>query len=153
MSDTFTATIARLRHLAGNADSTMVEAIPPPDAALLDLCSDVLDAVKAERDIETAFRKYCDADHGQKWSQAKRDGSKYLLKEWDTLRLRAKTAARRASKVKATTPAGIYAKALIVATSKTGSPVLAMSLAQDLIASPTLRASLWPANPAGEAAQ
>ena len=54
----------------------------------------------------------------------------------------------KAKKIKATTAAGIYAKALIVRSSKSGAPLLAMSLADDLIECPGLRASLWPAREA-----
>jgi hypothetical protein len=51
----------------------------------------------------------------------------------------------KAKKLKATTAAGIYAKALIVRSSKSGARLLAMSLADDLIACPGLRESLWSA--------
>ncbi len=43
------------------------------------------------------------------------------------------------------TPAGIYAKALLVRSSTTGATELAMSLAIDLLDCPGLRESLWPA--------
>jgi hypothetical protein len=45
--------------------------------------------------------------------------------------------------------AGIYAKAAVVRASKTGAADLAMSLAQDLLGCPGLRASLWPAEKGG----
>jgi hypothetical protein len=48
-------------------------------------------------------------------------------------------------KLRAKTAAGIYAKALVCRCSRTGAPFLAMSLAEDLIACPGLRVSLWPA--------
>jgi hypothetical protein len=64
---------------------------------------------------------------------------------------RAKQLLRRAGKLRATTPAGIHAKALLVRASVTGAAVLAMSLAEELIASRALRESLWPAEPAGMA--
>jgi hypothetical protein len=57
----------------------------------------------------------------------------------------------RIRKMKATTAAGIYAKAAVVRASRTGAADLAMSLAQDpwtvqdLLDCPGLRASLWPA--------
>jgi hypothetical protein len=51
----------------------------------------------------------------------------------------------RIRKMKATTAAGIYAKAAVVRASKTGAADLAMSLAEDLLACPGLRAALWPA--------
>jgi len=50
-----------------------------------------------------------------------------------------------AAKIKATTAAGIYAKAMAVRASKTGAANVAMSLAQDLLDAPGLRATLWPA--------
>jgi hypothetical protein len=57
----------------------------------------------------------------------------------------AKPAMGRIRKMKATTAAGIYAKAAVVRASKTGAADLAMSLAEDLLACPGLRATLWPA--------
>jgi hypothetical protein len=57
----------------------------------------------------------------------------------------AKPAMGRIRKMKATTAAGIYAKAAVVRASKTGTADLAMSLAEDLLDCPGLRASLWPA--------
>jgi hypothetical protein len=62
---------------------------------------------------------------------------------------RAKQLTRQAAKLRATTPAGIFAKALVVRSSHTGAAVLAMSLADELIACPGLRQSLWPAETAG----
>jgi hypothetical protein len=55
-----------------------------------------------------------------------------------------------AKKIKATTPAGIYAKALLVRSSRTGATELAMSLAEDMIECKALRDTLWPAQ-GGEA--
>ncbi len=49
------------------------------------------------------------------------------------------------AKKRATTPAGIYAKATVVRASKTGAAGLAMSLAADLLACEELRKALWPA--------
>jgi hypothetical protein len=51
----------------------------------------------------------------------------------------------RIRKMKATAAAGIFAKAAVVRASKTGAADLAMSLAEDLLAAPGLRAALWPA--------
>jgi hypothetical protein len=52
---------------------------------------------------------------------------------------------RRAGKLRATTPAGVYAKALLVRSSLTGASTLARSLADDLIACDDLRQTLpWP---------
>jgi hypothetical protein len=64
--------------------------------------------------------------------------------------IRGHNAARlKAKKLKATTAAGIYAKALIVRSSQSGAKLLAMSVAEDMIACPGLRESLWPAGEGG----
>lgn len=72
------------------------------------------------------------------------------LAQWRTVTARriacmeaVRSAARRAQRP-AKTPAGIYAKLLIMRASRTGCPVLARSLADDLIQMPALRAVLWP---------
>ncbi|MGH7041581.1 MAG: hypothetical protein ACREFY_05560, partial [Acetobacteraceae bacterium] len=54
---------------------------------------------------------------------------------------------REAAKIRATTAAGIFAKALAVRSSQTGATVLAQSLAEDLIGNPALRAALWAHDP------
>jgi hypothetical protein len=56
-----------------------------------------------------------------------------------------RTMLRRASKIRAQTPEGIYAKAQLVSRSRSGSPILAKSLAADMIEMPGLRRLLWPA--------
>jgi hypothetical protein len=68
-----------------------------------------------------------------------------LLAEYREGAKAAKPKMARIRKIKATTAAGIYAKAAVVRTSKTGAADLAMSLAEDLLDCPGLRASLWPA--------
>jgi hypothetical protein len=50
-------------------------------------------------------------------------------------------------KMRAKTGAGIYAKALAVAHTKSGALPLCKSLAEDLITNPALRAALWSAEP------
>lgn len=52
---------------------------------------------------------------------------------------------RRARKLPALTPAGLYAKALLVKRSKTGAALLAMSLAEDLVNLPEVRRLIWTA--------
>lgn len=68
--------------------------------------------------------------------------------EYNAGKKSAKPALIRIRKMKTTTAAGIYAKAAVVRASKTGAADLAMSLAQDLLDCPGLRASLWPAGEA-----
>ena len=63
----------------------------------------------------------------------------------DSAIMKAKPLMNRIRKIRAQTAAGIFAKALVVRSSRTAAPVLAMSLAEDLIANNALRASLWPA--------
>ncbi len=55
------------------------------------------------------------------------------------------TRLRCASKLRAQTPAGVYAKAQLVSQSRSGAPMLAKSLAADMIEMPGLRRLLWPA--------
>lgn len=52
---------------------------------------------------------------------------------------------RRVGKLRAHTPAGLYAKAQLVSGSRTGAAILAKSLAADMIEMPGLRQRLWPA--------
>jgi hypothetical protein len=53
----------------------------------------------------------------------------------------------RLGRMRASTAAGIYAKAAIVATRRgyMTAPRFVLSLAEDLVKNPTLRQSLWPA--------
>lgn len=50
----------------------------------------------------------------------------------------------RAMKCRASTPAGLFAKAVAVKRVGAGAAGLAVSLAQDLLNSPELRAAIWP---------
>jgi hypothetical protein len=47
--------------------------------------------------------------------------------------------------MRATTPAGIYAKAMLVRFGTETAAILAMSLAEDLVECEALRLTLWPA--------
>jgi hypothetical protein len=128
--------MSRLRAIAAtSADNALTEGPVNADRLLLDLCAETLHAlVHAERTYRSR-----DCSHlGSSNDQA-------LLDEyWDGTR-NAKPLMGRIRKMKATTAAGIYAKAAVVRASKTGAADLAMSLAQDLLDCPGLRASLWPA--------
>jgi hypothetical protein len=149
MSDTkpnFGQAIAQLRLLAiTSTDNALTEGPVNADRQLLDLCADALHSlVHAER-----------AYHSRDWSgltaktKAEADAARAkdaeLRAEYGTGRKSAKPLLGRIRKMKATTAAGIYAKAAVVRESKTGAADLAMSLAQDLLDCPGLRASLWPA--------
>lgn len=138
--------IARLREIAANsADRLLLADGPPhPDAALLDLCAEI------------AYRRKIAEQARQNWHEGfipkyKRGAvEEAQQKALDQARDDADHAfshlLRKAAKMPATTAAGIYAKALAVRSSKTGAATLAMSLANDLIACPGLRMSLWPAD-------
>jgi hypothetical protein len=131
----FSNAIARLREIATtSADNALTEGPVNPDRHLLDLCAETLHAlVHAERAIAArVFGRFNDKD-------------KALFEEYCAGTKAAKPLMGRIRKMKATTAAGIYAKAAVVRASKTGAADLAMSLAQDLLDCPGLRASLWPA--------
>jgi hypothetical protein len=142
----FSAAIAQLRHIAAtSADNALTEGPVNADRLLLDLCAEALHAlVHAER-----------AYHSRDWShlgnqtKAESDATRAqnhdLMAEYFGGIKSAKPAMGRIRKMKATTAAGIYAKAAVVRASKTGAADLAMSLAQDLLDCPGLRAALWPA--------
>jgi hypothetical protein len=140
----FSTAIARLRKIATtSADNALTEGPVNADRQLLDLCAEALHAlVHAER-----------ANRSRSWDYSKteteiavqRIKNAELMGEYYGGTKSAKPAMSRIRKMKATTAAGIYAKAAVVRASKTGAADLAMSLAQDLLDCPGLRASLWPA--------
>ena len=149
MSDTkpdFTGAMMRLRQIATTSTSNLIGEGPVnADRILLDLCADALHLViHAER--ANAAR---DWGFGKTRTKAEDDAlrakNEELMDEYNTGIKSAKPMLGRIRKIKATTAAGIYAKAAIVRASKTGAADLAMSLAQDLLDCPGLRASLWPA--------
>lgn len=134
--------IDRLKVIAGQSGDHLLlgDGTPHPDAGLLDLCVEI---ARLRGVAEAAWRRFADTPVG--WSKEQRV-------ERDTLRAQERVASRalscllrRAGSLAATTPAGIYAKAIAVRTSKTGAALLGVSLAEDLIDNPALRASLWSA--------
>jgi hypothetical protein len=144
----FTAAIARLKQIAAtSADNALTEGPVNPDRHLLDLCTEALHAlVHAERTYHS--RVWITGNRTEAELQAWRAKDAELMGEYDAGIKSAKPAMGRIRKMKATTAAGIYAKAAVVRASKTGAADLAMSLAQDLLDCPGLRASLWPAGEA-----
>jgi hypothetical protein len=132
----FGPAMSRLRAIAAtSADNALTEGPVNADRLLLDLCAQTLHAlVHAERTYRSR-----DCSHlGSSNDQA-------LLDEYLEGTRNAKPLLGRIRKMKATTAAGIYAKAAVVRASKTGAADLAMSLAQDLLDCPGLRSALWPA--------
>jgi len=142
-----TATIDRMRQLAAQSGDALLlaEGPPHPDAALLDLCSEALHWAKQAAEALSAYHAHLKAHAVQRWTDSDRADSNELHKAWQDPANRVRPLLTCARKLRATTPAGIYAKALIVSISRTGAECLSMSLAQDLIASPAIRASIWPA--------
>lgn len=152
------ATIDRLREIARrSADSPLLADAPPhPDAALLGLAGDILHLTGEADRCMAAARALVDADkfargltyHGPSAAQPRIEQL-----TMDSIRLRqdAATLIKRAGKLRAITPAGIYSKLLIIRASRTGAALLAQGLAADLIGHPALRTSLWPASAEGDA--
>jgi hypothetical protein len=139
----FTTAIARLREIAiTSADNALTEGPVNPDRNLLDLCADALHHLAHG---EKAYRAR-DLDYGDNAAEyaAFRLRHAARMAEYNAGVKSAKPLLIRIRKVKATTAAGIYAKAAVVRASKTGAADLAMSLAQDLLDCPGLRAILWP---------
>ncbi len=128
----FTAAMNRLREIAlTSADNALTEGPVNADRQLLDLCAETLHVLV----------------HPERHYAARRATKDYLgsWQEFNGDVKSAKPRMHRIRKMKATTAAGIYAKAAVVRASKTGAADLAMSLAEDLLAAPGLRAALWPA--------
>ncbi len=138
----FSGAMAQLKHIAlTSADNALTEGPVNPDRLLLDLCAEALHAlVHAERAWRTGHEVFAqDANRLRPvWEGHYKEGKSGIKA--------AKPAMARIRKMKATTAAGIYAKAAVVRASKTGAADLAMSLAQDLLDCPGLRSALWPAS-------
>jgi hypothetical protein len=146
-------TIDRLREIARQSRDHMILADGPVhlDADLLDLCAEALhllhradEKLKAARAIIYPDWRY----ERQAWEAAGalRAG---LWQEQEALVRQAKPLQSRIRKRRASTAAGVYSKALLVRNTRTGAPLPAKSLAEDLVACPGLRASLWPAGTEG----
>ena len=140
--------IVRLREITTKSanDQLLGEGPPHQEAALLDLCAGALHLLTHAERALAACQKMLKASvaSGVQPPAAYYSECDRLFEERAHDISRAKPILRQIAKLRATTAAGIYAKALVVRTSRTGAPVLAMSLAADMIAYPGLRASLWP---------
>jgi hypothetical protein len=141
----FSPAIDQLRAIAAQAgDALLTEGDVQPDHKLLDLCADALHIlVHAERAYAARPNWVGEKDPVKLKAFLALD--KEMLETWSNGTTAAKPRMVAIAKIKATTPAGIYAKAMLVRASKTGAAGLAMSLAEDLVACEGLRASLWPA--------
>jgi hypothetical protein len=139
------STIARLREIAElSGDHLVTEGPVHPDHQLLDLCAAALDLVQQAEDASVQYRQQAPRLFDA-WTEADVAANRAARDRQKALNVAATQFIRRAHKLKATTPAGVYAKALLVRASITGARVLGRSLAEDLIACDGLRESLiWP---------
>jgi hypothetical protein len=141
----FGPAIDRLRAIAvASTDALLTEGPVQPDHKLIDLCAEIAygrkmmeAAAQRRRDLPAASFMCKTPAQTEAFEQARGD-HQGADKNYSAM-------LRAAAKIKATTAAGIYAKAIAVRSSETGARFLAMSLAQDLLDCPGLRASLWPA--------
>jgi hypothetical protein len=137
--------VARLKQIATQSqDAILMEGAVNPDHRLLDLCADALHYLShAEKALGARRRlEWLNLKGEERDAAVARD--RQLFAEWQEFEGRGKPPLMAISKLKATTAAGIYAKAMVVRASKTGASGLAMTLAADLLDCPGLRASLWP---------
>jgi hypothetical protein len=141
--------IARFRDIAAQSgDALLTEGAVSPDHKLLDLCATALHHLVAAERARDARDKWWISLEGQARKDALAEDGRLIAEMLERSR-QAKPYLPNITKLKATTAAGIYAKAMVVRASKTGAAGLAMSLAQDLLDCPGLRSSLWPAEMEG----
>jgi hypothetical protein len=139
------STIARLQEIAElSGDHLVTEGPVHPDHLLLGLCAAALDLVRQAGEADAKYRRKAPRLFDA-WTEADVAANRAARDHQTALTTAATRLIRRAHKLKATTPAGIYAKALLVRISLTGARELGRSLADDLIACDGLRHSLnWP---------
>ncbi len=151
----FQAVIDRIRRYAHDAIYSPIYGgiefppLPHDDADLMELCSTILHLHRQETEARKQMQPIYDEGgrefiRDEQKSAERRERLSVLSDEARKNNRRVATLSKQASKLAATTPEGIFAKALIVRKSRTGATVLAMSLARDLIEAPNLRAILWP---------
>ena len=139
--------IARCRELADNSIGLTGNGVDgSPDWALLDICATALSFLAvANQALANRATFYESDDYTDPLTQGEREEVERLWRKAQLARGSMKPLLSRARKIRAKTGAGIFAKALLVRDARTAAPYLAKSLAEDLIAQPALRASLWPA--------
>jgi hypothetical protein len=137
----FTTLVSRLRDAACQAakGGAIAESAPHPDAELLELCAKVLDLRAEYSAIDREARKMSDPPFMGNPAFAAE------MQKRDEVKDSCRAPMARLCKFQAKTAAGIYAKAHVLRVSHGGAPRLALSVAEDLINCPGLRASLWPA--------
>jgi hypothetical protein len=141
----FRATIAGLRAIvAASGNARLTEGPVNPDDRLLELCADALFHLShAQKSYDARDRAWLYLQGQEREAAIARDDR--LFEEFNEGERVGKPTLNSITKIKATTAAGIYAKAAVVRASKTGAACLARSLATDLLDCPGLRAGIWPA--------
>ncbi len=137
--------IARLRQIAAEAGDHLLlgDGPPCPDAKLLDLCSEIVHQARVAEAAEQRSRV-----SPYPWpGDPRRPEYDALCEVHRKENHRLGCLLRQAGKLHATTGVGIYAKALAVRHSSSGAHKLSLTLAEDLIANPGLRALLWGTEP------
>lgn len=148
--DAVPAAIALFRTIAASSgDALATEGPVHADHRLLGLCADALHHLTLAEAIVAEHRREMDTLWCG-WSEAEKDAWRARCSALTEAAKRHNRAAapllRAITRIRATTPAGIYGKAMACKASRTGAAVLAKSLAEDLVASAALRAVLWPAD-------
>jgi hypothetical protein len=140
-------TIDRLREIAAvSGDHLATEGPVHPDHRLLDLCAAALDLIQQADQAAAVYQGKFRAGH--EWTDADRVHGDAARDRRHGLTVAAAQILKQARRHKATTPAGVFAKALLVRSSVTGATLLAMTLADDLISCDGLRHSLtWSDGP------
>jgi len=144
-------TIDRIRQIAAESgDHLLLSDGPPhPDHVLLDVAAETLYCMKRLEALwdERRKRPWDDKPSSYRVTDADRalnhQNEAAISAEMAPIEGRLRSLFSQVRKARATTGAGIYAKALICRQSETGAAKLAMSLAEDLVASPHLRMTLW----------
>jgi hypothetical protein len=144
----FGPVIERMRELAALPGDPEGNEVPSSDDELLILCAEVLELHRKEQRHRAEHEGIFQRPRGLIFcppSEAELLQNRQMLDKWQATGRQVAVLSKRAAKIKAVTGAGVYAKAMIIAASRTGATVLAMSLARDLMASPRIRAAIWPA--------
>lgn len=136
--------VDRLRQIVAQSGDALLlgEGTLSPDATLLDACSTALHHLTAANKNEGERHRFEDSIRGP-WTDAHRAQSKSMYEKTCEHEAVAVQMMRKVKKIRAVTPAGIYAKALLVRASRTGARELARSLAVDLVDCTALRERLW----------
>jgi hypothetical protein len=142
-SDALVAGIAaRMKQIAAASGDHLFLSDGPvnPDWELLDLCGDALHFAKAHEKAWEEWSSFCPSNESEREVRHAQYDEMKAARKSDVI-----SRVRRAGKMRATTPAGIYAKAMLVRFGTETAAVLAMSLAEDLLDCEALRLTLWPA--------